>query len=172
MAVDQLKNITAHSVDIAEHLPFLSELSQECKHITEMGVRCCVSTWAFIDGLQRQGGTLVSIDIVYPPEENLAKVEEVCKDVGVDFTFKLADTLKLKIDETDLLFIDTLHTKEQLTKELELHADKARKYIVLHDTESCRDELWGPIMNLVNQGKWEIALHFANNNGLTILQRC
>ena len=36
-----------------------------------------------------------------------------------------------------MLFIDTWHNYYQLRKELKLHADKSKKWIVLHDTVSC-----------------------------------
>jgi hypothetical protein len=34
--------------DIHEHLPTLSELARECKHVTELGTRTGVSTLAFL----------------------------------------------------------------------------------------------------------------------------
>ena len=41
--------------DINEHLPILKRFSEECSHITEMGVRYMVSTWAFLAGLKKDG---------------------------------------------------------------------------------------------------------------------
>jgi hypothetical protein len=55
-----------------------------------------------------------------------------------DFSFVLADSLSVEIEETDLLFIDSLHVYSQLKKELELHSGKVRKYIGFHDTAT-----WG-----------------------------
>jgi hypothetical protein len=40
----------------------------------------------------------------------------------------------VEIEPTDMLFIDTFHVYEQLRRELALHAGKARRFIVLHDT--------------------------------------
>lgn len=158
------------ATDIIEHLPTLAILSAECSHITEMGVRDCVSTWAFIEGLAKTKGELVSIDLNYPPMQNLKAVEKTCIDLGVKFSFVQGDTTKTKIKETDLLFIDTNHIRTHLLKELKLHSDKARKYIVLHDTESCK-ELWGAIGWLLNIGDWKVKAHYTNNNGLTCLER-
>ena len=45
--------------------------------------------------------------------------------------------MKAEIDECDMLFIDSWHHYYQLRKELKLHADKAKKWIVMHDTVSC-----------------------------------
>ncbi len=160
--------------DINEHMETLRRISSECDHITEMGVRAMVSTWAFLEGLRERGGKLVSIDIVSPEEYGISinKVKESCAQENVDFTFILGDTLSIDIEETDLLFIDTLHFYSQLTKELARHADKAKKYIALHDTESSPMEMW-PAVNEFLQAhpEWVLYEHHPNNNGLTILKR-
>jgi hypothetical protein len=168
--MNQLENITAYAGDIHEHLPALSKLASECSHVTEMGVRHCVSTWAFVDGLQHKGGRFVAMDIVNPPEANLKAVQDKCKELGIDFEFILGDTLRMEIEETDLLFIDTVHTARQLLRELIIHADRARKYIVLHDTESCKKELW-PVVEKFAVGKWKVKEHYENCNGLTVLEK-
>jgi len=162
--------IVIESTDIHEHLGTLAKLSEECSHITEMGVRNCVSTWAFLEGLAKTKGKLVSIDIVNPPEENLQAVKDTAKKLEIDFEFRLGDTTKIEIEETDLLFIDTDHTTEHLKKEFRLHAHKAKKYIVLHDTESAK-ELWVAIGYLLKVGAWKVKQHYQNNNGLTVLER-
>ena len=168
--------------DIHEHLTTLRDLSIECEHITEMGVRDIVSTWSFLEGLRvGKKGTLISIDInePNPSETSLKHVERLAKKEGMNFKFIKDDTLKMKIDETDLLFIDTLHQYSQLKKELNLHAPKARKYIVFHDTESFGKKgddggegLWRAIQEFLNSNKnWKIKERYTNNNGLTILER-
>ena len=164
-----MNQIIIDSTDIHEHLPTLSALSGECNHITEMGVRYGCSTIAFINGLPK-GGTLISIDIVDPPMQNLRAIEDLADSKGLNFLFVLGDTLKITIDETDMLFIDTLHTGKQLTRELIMHSDKARKYIVLHDTVSCKDELWPVVEKFVGL-KWKIKHHYENNNGLLVMER-
>lgn len=162
--------------DIHEHLPVLAELAKDCQHITEMGVRSCVSSWAFIEGMN--GGKLISIDIKHPSfyihqggDISFEKAVEVCKEKGIDFEFIEADTLKIKIEPTDLLFIDTLHTGEQLKQELKLHANKAKKFIIFHDTVSCADELMPVINDFLKQGKWKVKAEYKNNNGLLCLSR-
>ena len=51
--------------DINEHLPTLKKYASECDHITEMGVRTVVSTYALMMGKPKK---LISIDIT--PIEN------------------------------------------------------------------------------------------------------
>lgn len=159
--------------DINEHLVALKDLASKCEHITEMGVRYLVSTYAFLAGLP-VGGKLLSIDIKHPKlyQGDLEKAIEGAGEKGVMFDFLEGDTTKIEINPTDLLFIDTDHVYPQLKKELELHADKARKYIAFHDTTSCEAELWPAIEEfLVEHPEWKILYRYTNNNGITILEK-
>lgn len=171
--------------DINEHLPTLKKYAEECEHITEMGVRWIVSTFAFMMGKPK---TLISYD--YDDTPNISVVYELAEMEGIDFRFEKADTRNLTIEETDFLFIDTLHHYDQLKIELELHANKSRKYIGFHDTTTFEfvGEIYTNDPNAANteEGKglwkaieeflevnpqWEVYERFTNNNGLTILKR-
>lgn len=158
--------------DINEHLPTLKALTEQCESVVEMGTRYCVSTFAFIEGSPKK---LTCIDIVHPNSyhaqggiESFRKAVELCAEKGIDFQFIEADTLKIEIEPVDLLFIDTLHTYEQLSQELKLHANKAKKYIVLHDTTSC-PELWQAVEELKG---WKVKDKYTNCSGLTVLIPC
>lgn len=174
MITTEFKRVCELPSDINEHLPVLRDLAKECKHVTEMGVRGIVSTWAFLEGL-KGGGTLVSIDNTLPAYYggDLELVEKLAKEENVNFTFILDDTLTMNIEETDILFIDTIHEYEQLVVELNRHSNKVRKYIVLHDTVSCREELMPVIREFVaiRYGSWQIKQEYFTNNGLLILER-
>jgi hypothetical protein len=181
--------------DIYEHLPTLRRYAAECRHVTELGVRTIVSTWAFLAGLgdcrQDAGSTLklVSVDAIHPRDAG-GDLDEVVKAVetlnleprtlNLEFQFIQADDRKITLPYTDLLFIDTWHVYDQLVLELERHAGKARKFIILHDTETfgltgetpghrglkpALDEFlaswWGK--------DWKVREHFSNCNGLTVL---
>jgi hypothetical protein len=162
--------------DINEHLPTLKRYAEECEHVTEMGVRHIVSTYALLMGKPK---VLISYDIM---PCNWRPLAEAVKD-DTHFEFKLADTLDVTIDETDLLFIDTLHNYDQLTKELALHGNKARKHLIFHDTtsyewigESYRGRkergIWPAINEFLKANPhWSIKERYKNNNGLTILER-
>ena len=133
-------------------------------------------TFAFIEGKPKK---LTCIDIVHPttyvPQggvQSFEKVLQECKDKEIDFKFIEASSLDIEIEPTDLLFIDTLHTGEQLQQELFLHSDKAKKYIVLHDTVSYETELMPVINTFLEQGVWKVKEHYKNNNGCMILERC
>jgi len=167
------------SSDINEHLPTLKELSSECDTITEMGVRNVVSTWAFLNGYPKK---LTSYDIIDPPKSNLQEAMDFAQANNIDFNFFQKNVLSIEIEETDLLFIDTKHTYEQLKQELEKHSNKAKKYIILHDTVTygIRAPQWlgggegllKAIFEFLDKtDDWFIYKEYKNNNGLMILKR-
>ena len=175
--------------DINEHLETLYNLGKECSHITEMGVRWVSSTWPLVYSNPKK---IISYDIVTNP--NIIEVINLCNEYSVDYSFQEKDVLQLKIEPTELLFIDTLHTYNQLIKELEIHSNKVSKYIVLHDTEffgRVDESVYEHASNLIKENpttkqglmtavedflstelgqSWEIFKIYKNNNGLTILK--
>jgi hypothetical protein len=161
--------------DINEHVERLRQLGSRRAHITEFGVRTGISTIAWVAARPK---TLVCYDIRRCGEIDL--IEQVAKEVGVEFIFHERDVLSVTIDPTDLLFIDTLHTYDQLRAELARHADRVRSTIVLHDTETFgqRGEaagsrgLWPAVEEfLAAHPEWTIYERRSNNNGLTVLER-
>ena len=176
--------------DINEHLPILRYYADECKHITELGVRWAVSTYAF---LITKPEKLISYDI--KKDNAIDEAIKLAKEYNINFVFKESDVLNIEIEETDILFIDTLHTYNQLTQELNLHSGKSKKYIILHDTTSYgyidehiyehsskllaeKIDVKQGIKNALNDflvndkgKKWIIHREYTNNNGLTILKR-
>jgi 3-methyladenine DNA glycosylase AlkC len=177
--------------DINEHFDALLDTAKECSHITEFGVRTVVSSWALLHSRPK---TMISYDISYHIKENIEELIDVAKNNQINFNFILADVLKVDIEETDMLFIDTLHTYKQLSQELVKHANKVKKYIVLHDTEtfgytdesvynhaselsknnSNKHGLVAAIDEFLKseQGSnWTVKKKFTHNNGLTIIER-
>lgn len=186
------------SADMREHLYTLKSYAEKSKHITEMGVREVVSTWAFLAGKPE---VLRSYDIFHPKKfqasSELNNAINISNEHRIDYKFILQNVLEADIAETDLLFIDTWHVYKQMKAELELHAPKVRKWIIMHDTTSCefRDEegyerhlgwennypdgfpngkgIWPAIEEFLHRNKedWIIKERFTNNNGLTVLER-
>jgi hypothetical protein len=176
--------------DINEHFPAIIKYGSECETITEMGVRWVVSTWAWLACAPKK---LRCYDLYDPSHwgTNIQDVYDTAEAYGLDFEFKVADVLKIEIEETDLLFIDTWHAYDQLKAELKLHASKVKKYICFHDTTSyaTSDEnpghenswegktsgkgIWLAIEEFLEENKdeWELAHRYMNNNGFTIVRR-
>lgn len=183
--------------DISEHLRTLQKYASLCEHVTELGVREVCSTWALLAGNPKN---LNSFDIV--PANGIENiVKSLADQAGIKWNFYVENVLTTdKICETDLLFIDTLHSYVQLSLELMLHGNKARKFIIFHDTflfanrdegqveigvlphhlkekalELQRSDKHGLVPALLefldkNQN-WKVKEIFKNNNGLTVLER-
>lgn len=131
--------------DINEHLPLLRALAADCHSVIEFGMRWARgSTVAF---LAAQPETLISWDI-----DPACVLDQKVMDLHMlrgrtFFQPRVGDTLKIPPERCDLLFFDTLHTKDQLLAELVRHSDPGarpndptsrpvRKYLVFHDTST------------------------------------
>jgi glycosyltransferase involved in cell wall biosynthesis/predicted O-methyltransferase YrrM len=162
--------------DINEHLDTLCRLARRCRHITEFGTRGGASTTALLNARP-------AVLLTYDRERywSVAVLEQAAQDAGrTRFRFRQADVLNVEIEATDMLFIDTWHTYEQLKQELALHAHKVRKYLVFHDTATFGEAgeapgsrgLWPAIEEFLrDHPEWSLAARLENNNGLTILTR-
>src|SRR5215510_12628375 len=144
MTLEQLFAIRCQQLSpINHHLPTLRKYAVDCEHVTEFGVQAGLSTTAFLEAWPRY---LVSYDIVFDlrllelialGEMKWAYHDEfTCLFDPTVWNYKMGSSLKVEIDQTDLLFIDTVHTYLQLRDELHQHHSKVNRYIILHDTET------------------------------------
>lgn len=186
---DTFNSLKYKPSDINEHLETIKKYASECDICIEMGVRYAVTTWAFLASNAKK---IISYDIRY--DKSIEEVIEAAKMYDKDFTFIEADVLKIDIINTDLLFIDTLHSYSQLSQELEKHSSSVNKYIILHDTETFgyRDEsIYSHASDLASKyyekeglkpvisdflasdigSSWRLHEEYKNNNGLTILKK-
>ena len=119
------------SPDICEHIPTLKRYALECEHITEIGVRAVNSTWGLLAGKPKK---MISYDLYFAgppmfPDADIASVFEAAREEGIVYGFIQESSLTANIEPTDLLFLDTWHVYEQLSRELLFHADKVKQYI-------------------------------------------
>lgn len=124
--------------DIEEHIETLYEYAKKCDSILELGVRSCVSSWAFVKGLRDndfEKKRLLCNDIKY--HSNIDGLKRIAVETGVGFGFVEKNDLLMDLrgEEFDLTFIDTWHVYGQLIRELNKFAGSTRKYIIMHDTE-------------------------------------
>jgi hypothetical protein len=171
--------------DINELLPYLFEYACKCEHITEMGVRDPTSTYALLHARPKK---MISYDIARYP--SVDEVERLTKEEKLNFTFILQNVLEADIEETDLLWIDTYHTAEQLKRELARHAAKARKFMAFHDYNTFFEVGELPYESVGGKGldtpqglryaiepfleshpEWIVEFRTEINNGLLILKR-
>ena len=100
-----------------------------------------------------------------------------------------------KIEEVDMIFIDSLHTYCHLTYELEKFSHLSKKYLTFHDSSGPWGEtddseytgnyleypveydrnkrgIWSAIEDfLIRHSEWKLKERRVNNNGFTILER-
>jgi hypothetical protein len=185
--------------DINEHIKTLYNYSKECTSVMELGIRGCISSWAFVKGLLDNNNStkkffmndVVSCDIDY--------LLKSTKDLPIEVKYEWISDLDLVVNENyDLVFIDTWHIYGQLIRELKKFSKITNKYIIMHDTETykinseegcgmtieqrmeqtgfTREEIVGGLQLALDEflkenNEWEIKEVFTNNNGLTILQK-
>jgi hypothetical protein len=173
--------------DINEHMPVLYEYGLKINHITEFGTRYGCSTVALLNSNPQK---MISYDLQKMPEVDT--IIDYTKKANINYVFTKADTLTIDIENTDLLFIDTFHSYNQLYSELLKHHTKVNNYIIMHDTTTYgyKDMPYhGPISinldkNITKEGlltaiqdfifeysEWNIHKILTNNNGLTILSK-
>lgn len=161
--------------DIQSHLPRLKELASQCGHITEMGVRACISTWALLAG---NPNTLVAYDVDH--HTNMIALEKVGRQKGIDVQFVIRDVLEAEIEDTDMLFIDTLHTYDQLSAELNRHSGNVRRFMAFHDVVlfGLQDEngdgqglLPALFQFMRDNPEWFVHSFYTDSNGLLVLEK-
>jgi len=154
--------VEQHKSDIRSHIPTIRQLACQAEIIVELGVRYGVSTIALMAGKPKR---MVSYDINVPP--NLKTLQSLLPG---RWEFRQGDSRKVDIPGCDLLFIDTVHTAEQISEELRKHASQVRRWIAAHDTESF-PEIRRPLEELVKSGGWHIVYTSSEDNGLWVLER-
>ena len=184
--------------DIYEHLPTLARYGSECNHITEMGVRSVVSSYAFAHALKNKK-THKLVQVHLEDHDNITTFRNECEKENISVVFHKDSSLHCPLEQTDLLFIDTWHVYGHLKRELERWNTYVGKYIIMHDTtvdewagETIRCKLnpkeqsektgipvheitkglWPAIREfLTAHPEWTLRERYNNNNGLTILER-
>lgn len=200
--------------DINEHLPTLRDIATAAAdsnglpasatrglHVTELGVRGAVSSYAFAHVMALRC-RYIPVRLVLVDLHGSAGIDEllaVCADAGVNAVFKKADSVAVEKEPTDVLFIDTWHVYGHLKRELNAWHAHVAKYIVLHDTEidsvsgeSIRNG-WDVVAQSAASGypveelqcglqkaidefldchpQWHVVATYTNNNGLTVIKR-
>lgn len=177
---ERYEELLTADTDMRLHLPRLRNYASSCNHVTELGVRGMVSTWAFLAAKPK---TVVSVDLTHPDRcgADVQQTKAAAQSCGTDFKFVQGNDLELELEPTDLLFIDTEHTYGQLQQELALHSGRANRYIILHDTETFgnRGEDGGEgldraIHEFLMSGtgnRWRLYEKLPEGNGLSVLVR-
>lgn len=193
--------------DLNPYCPVLDYMASNVSSVVEMGIGPLNlglnSTWGLLHGLNRSTTSLPKKYIAYdypshiannPLNINIFYAQKLAKELNIYFNFIEANSVEVKIDNTDLLFIDTDHRYQHLMQELELHHSNVNKYILIHDTSGfygykedrpynheSRGELknspekyglWACVVDFLKlHPEWRILKRYEENYGLTILER-
>ena len=186
--------------DINEHLPTLYKYSLECESIIELGVRGCISSWAFVYGLLNNNSKIKKILFNDIEICDINELINYTNNLDIDIKYEWINDLNLNITENvDLVFIDTWHIYGQLIRELNKFSKITNKYIIMHDTTvdgiygetirgnhdaNIQSQISGFPIEEINKGlqpaiddflnnnsDWILFEKFENNNGLTVLKR-
>lgn len=180
--IPHFKNIDAgynyhlkHHPAMSFHLPKLLELADQCESILEFGVHHVGSTWAFLKSAKNRGHPaapirITSVDITKTKEVDDAALAALADKVIWEFV--RSNTLTYKPTQNyDMLFIDDLHDRIHVKRELDIHGDRINKFIVFHDTTQHAD-LKDAINDYVNEHPhWKVVYVTEEMCGLTVIQR-
>ena len=136
--------------------------------VTEFGVYTGLSTTAFVSGKPIK---VRSYDITSGYLTVLHEIEACALHLGVDFKFQIASSLNIEIEETDLLFIDTVHEKDYCLRELNLHHAKTKKFIVLHDIIAWPGVLQAAEEFMKTHPEWVVYERDDVGSGLLVMNR-
>jgi GR25 family glycosyltransferase involved in LPS biosynthesis/predicted O-methyltransferase YrrM len=124
--------------DINEHLPTLYKYASNCDSVLELGVRGCVSSWAFLKGLNdnKNNNTTKHLFLNDIEKCDIQDLLNVSRDLNITMDYEWLNDLNLDFKDRkfDLTFIDTWHIYGQLKRELAMFSLLTKKYIILHDT--------------------------------------
>jgi len=172
--LQQIYDLRSVSGNVSQHMPTFRKYAKQCEHITEFGFG---GGWAASGFLIEKPKKYVTYDIALQGVHN--DYREMVKP-DTEFVAIQADTAEIEIESTDLLFIDSMHTYEHMKKELNKHAYKVKKWIIMHDTttygaggqDGKRPGLVQAIEEfLVDNPRWELLEKFEYCHGLTVLGR-
>jgi hypothetical protein len=197
---DKYYYLCATPSDINEHLPILYKYASQCESVIELGVRGCVSSWAFVNGLLNNNKEKRKILFNDINPCDIQELLNITKGLDIITDYQWVNDLELIINENyDITFIDTWHIYGHLKRELEKFSKVTNKYIIMHDTtvDAFQGETircgWdankqsldtGIPVDEINRGlqlaidefleinkNWILFEKYENNNGLTILKR-
>lgn len=173
---------------IAAHLPRLRALADGCDLAVEFGVKKGASSTALLLGAQQ----VYSYDVIETPE-----AVALAQLAGDRWIYRIADSRTAFVPDCELLFIDSLHTFDQVAAELKHAAYSVRKYLIFHDTITfgsigakgeSGEQLWQyqrghsipfealgirPAIDelMIRDPSWRIAAHYTDSHGLLVLER-
>ena len=169
---EKFEELKSQNSDNNEHLEVMFQYAKKCINGMELGFGQGRASFALLLGLER----LYSVDTYHEPN---------IKNMLVDYFGDKLITIEsetfdfVDYDSVDLLLVDSVHTYDQVKKELKTHSSKINKYIMFHDTVSYgaigqdnNDGIVKAINEFLEENKeWKIIYEVSNNHGFMILEK-
>lgn len=162
--------------DVFMHCPTIREFSRRCESVTELGLN---SSGVCIAALAGQPPKYIGYGKDKKHVEVLAG--KLPEDVGkTHVRLRVGDSLKIQIQPTELLILDTYHSYTRLKQELLKHAGNVTRYLMIVNSYAFavrgEDGASPGIMDAVaeflkDHKRWSIVHNETKNNGLLVLQR-
>ena len=162
----------AHGDDYCEQHDAIQKYLKECESYKELGTH--------------QGGTAAAALLMKPKKIELVDIsmenyrkfaksifEDYCNKNNIELSVLEVDSSSKQsvTNEYDMLLIDSYHKRNHMEKELAIHHNKIKKYIVFHDTNSIK-ELQNCIEDFCNNNKqWVIIEQGKSNVGYTVIKK-
>jgi hypothetical protein len=165
----------AHGVDYCQIHDAIKKYMKECKSYMELGTH--------------QGGTASIAMLCKPNRVFLVDMDmsryrkflapialEWCDKNDIELIVKEADSTSIgTINMTDMLVIDSYHHPEHMKRELNLHGNNVRKYIIAHDTSivnsKANDSLYQTMKQFADTNGWEVIERGTTNVGYTVIKK-
>lgn len=169
-AYERFEEIKRNSSDINELVEDIFNHTKGCNVAVSLGIGKGDGAFALLLGCQRH----YSVD-PNPSRDTLNFLNDY---FGVkSLSVSQATDLPIDIEEFDVLFVDSIHTADNVERELKTHSHKVNKYIIFHDTtifgetgEDGGEGIKKPIYEFLNNNQeWKIIYEVNHNNGLIIL---
>jgi BarA-like signal transduction histidine kinase len=116
--------------------PILRTISKDCQTIVKIGGELEL-LWAIFQGWSESSLEKKQVILIDPnpiAELGVKPFLEVGNILGAELFYLPTHSLYPHIPKRDMLYINTLHTYDQLTQELTMHHANTNKYILLDNT--------------------------------------
>jgi len=102
--------------------------------------------------------------------------EEYCSQNNIELIVHECSSIDAKCThKTDILLIDSLHQRNHMQKELDLHGNNVSKYIIVHDTSiingRANESLYHCLMGFAKTNGWEEIERGTDNVGYTVIRK-
>lgn len=181
--------VSKNKRDLDEHVGMLRRWAEKCDHVTEFTKRR-ESTIALLAGrpatlvsYQTEEDELTPLAYAYAINDKEARAEgggRVVENIKHLLRVNpLAENVE-PIEETDLLYIDSVHSAEQLWQELTKHGGRVRRAFILRGTATFGEKAEGTNGLGLNHAirkwleehpEWFVAYYAPNQYGMTVLSK-